>query len=57
MGHMAHPRSMQSIGGTGFQPVHLHRQDAGAIKTFSGQCTYKWTPMISKQSPSLKKRL
>jgi hypothetical protein len=36
MGHMAHPQSMQS-GGTGFQPVHLHRQDAGATKNFSRQ--------------------
>jgi hypothetical protein len=26
-----------AFGGKGFQPVRLHRQDAGATKSFSGQ--------------------
>jgi len=29
--------SPAAFGGTGFQPVHPHRQDAGATKNFSGQ--------------------
>jgi hypothetical protein len=30
-------RVAYGIGGTGFQPVHFHRQDAGATKDFSEQ--------------------
>jgi hypothetical protein len=31
-----------ACGGTGFQPVRLHRQDAGATKTFLGKKNAGW---------------
>jgi hypothetical protein len=37
-----------ACGGTGFQPVHPHRQDAGATKNFLSQSVGRAVPAINR---------